>query len=206
MIDDSVAALQTHPAGYGRGAATPRLWRFLLLSVVLHGLLLWPPASARQHMAALGETILAVRLEPGTPPRQRVTPFMTIASGESAQARSSPDDVSDTAAQNRHMAANASINNYLLGVLRHELARHLVYPPLARERGWQGTVVLGVTVTADGVLAETSLLQSSGHALLDEASLAGLRRIHSLPLTAGGLPAEHIRIVLPIHFQLTDNS
>lgn len=50
------------------------------------------------------------------------------------------------------------------------------YPPAARRRGLQGTVVILVVVDEHGDVTAASVQRSSGHALLDEAALAAVRR------------------------------
>lgn len=50
------------------------------------------------------------------------------------------------------------------------------YPPLARRRGWEGTVLLGIDCDADGAVQSVRVLRSSGHAVLDEAAAAAVRQ------------------------------
>ena len=50
------------------------------------------------------------------------------------------------------------------------------YPPLARGRGWEGTALVGLLVSAEGELMDVRLLTSSGRAVLDRAALAALGR------------------------------
>lgn len=49
------------------------------------------------------------------------------------------------------------------------------YPPEARRKGWEGTVILKLEVTADGSLAEAALHRSSGYDILDRAALRMIR-------------------------------
>lgn len=50
------------------------------------------------------------------------------------------------------------------------------YPAIARRRGWQGTVIVAVTCDANGMVTTATVVRSSGHAVLDEAALATVRR------------------------------
>lgn len=76
------------------------------------------------------------------------------------------------------------------------------YPPLARQRGWQGRVVLEVTVRADGSVAEVNLHTSCGHDLLDRTALATvLRRWLFTPALAEGRPVL-ARVLVPVQFSL----
>lgn len=52
----------------------------------------------------------------------------------------------------------------------------LSYPTEARRKGWEGTVILKLEVTADGSLAEATLHRSSGYDALDRAALRMIRK------------------------------
>lgn len=49
------------------------------------------------------------------------------------------------------------------------------YPRMARERGWDGTTLLRVEVLANGTTGAIEIVRSSGHRLLDEASVQTVR-------------------------------
>lgn len=77
------------------------------------------------------------------------------------------------------------------------------YPRAARRAGWEGRVILRVTVGADGAGAEVAVAVSSGHAVLDEAALAAVRRWRFQPATRAGRPVA-ARLDVPIRFRLDD--
>ena len=70
--------------------------------------------------------------------------------------------------------------------LRQNLPQHLVYPPIARQRGWAGSVQCWVTVAGDGQLHGLELRRSSGFRLLDEAALQAIRACFPLAGAAAG--------------------
>ena len=70
------------------------------------------------------------------------------------------------------------------------------YPRRARQLGWQGCVVLQVTVDAAGGCVALSIRRSSGHPLLDRAAQQAVRGWRF----RGGPGA----IEIPIRFVLTD--
>lgn len=76
------------------------------------------------------------------------------------------------------------------------------YPRVARRRGWEGRVVLAVTVSAEGDVAALSVAESSGHALLDRAAKRAVRDWHFRPAERLGEPVRD-RIRVPITFRLT---
>jgi periplasmic protein TonB len=63
------------------------------------------------------------------------------------------------------------------------------YPLLARARGWEGTVHVGLSVAEDGTVQDARLRQSSGYDVLDAAAVAVARQSRFSPPTARGLPA-----------------
>lgn len=75
------------------------------------------------------------------------------------------------------------------------LAREEFYPRLAIERGWEGRVVLLLTLDAAGRVSAIAVASPSGHALLDEAAVRAAGRIAAIP---GG----RRQVLLPVEFRL----
>lgn len=50
------------------------------------------------------------------------------------------------------------------------------YPTIARRRGWQGTVLLGIDCDATGIVQDVTVVRSSGHEVLDAAATAAVRQ------------------------------
>jgi protein TonB len=71
------------------------------------------------------------------------------------------------------------------------------YPHLARRRGWQGRVVLDVTVLVDGSVGDVRLSESSSHDLLDRVAMKTVRRWVFTPERRGGR-AGTARIRVPV--------
>jgi TonB family protein len=76
-----------------------------------------------------------------------------------------------------------------------------VYPPRAVEFGLTGTVLVRAHVAPDGSTGETRVWRSSGHALLDAAALAAVRRWAFEPASVGGRRVE-AWVEVPVHFRL----
>ncbi|MCB1633846.1 MAG: energy transducer TonB [Xanthomonadales bacterium] len=78
--------------------------------------------------------------------------------------------------------------------------RRVPYPEMARSRGWQGRTEIQVVLAADGQLIDASVLQSSGHALLDRSALQWARRCRysAPPISAGDEAVASI----PVNFRL----
>lgn len=75
--------------------------------------------------------------------------------------------------------------------------QHVVYPALARRRGFQGQATVAFRVIPGGRVDQLQVVESSGHSLLDAAALEAVSRSVPLPISA-----EATRIVLPIVFSL----
>ncbi len=71
---------------------------------------------------------------------------------------------------------------WLAETLRDRIEELKRYPPMARMNNWQGKVVLKFVVKEDGTVENLEVVQSSGHAVLDEAAMETIRRASPLPL------------------------
>jgi len=75
------------------------------------------------------------------------------------------------------------------------------YPEFARRNGWQGIVLIRVTVTPNGRPKAVSVFRGSGYAVLDQAALESVRRWLFYPRMSGGLAVEST-IEVPVTFSL----
>jgi len=80
--------------------------------------------------------------------------------------------------------------------------RPVEYPPQARQRGWQGTVVVEVWLDGEGKQLRREIIQSSGRSLLDRAALRSVARSDFYPLLENGR-GRPSRLRLPVIFKLT---
>jgi protein TonB len=78
-----------------------------------------------------------------------------------------------------------------------------VVPVEARRARMQGTVVLAVTISPEGVPSAVDVVRSSGHFLLDRAAQEALWQWRFDPARRGGVPVEE-RIAIPISFRIVD--
>ena len=89
--------------------------------------------------------------------------------------------------------------------LQRALIAHFEYPPIARRRGWEGVVQIGVRVEANGHLSRLRLVATSGHTLLDRAALQSLGHVDRLKDSVDWLKGRHIDMILPVRYQLIDS-
>jgi TonB family protein len=93
----------------------------------------------------------------------------------------------------------------LRGKIRTALQKHLTYPPIARRRGWQGTVTIHVTIKSNGDLRQVKLSKSSGYSLLDNSAISALQKVGHLDELKPLLRGNTIPIELPIRYLLEDS-
>lgn len=101
-------------------------------------------------------------------------------------------------------AGGGQYTNHILGLLHGMLEQYFVYPPLARRQGWEGKVIVSLTVDADGHLHPTRIARSSGYALLDADALDTLRRIGALPQARAWLHGRALDLDLPVVYRLLE--
>lgn len=72
---------------------------------------------------------------------------------------------------------NQETQQALLVYIQGEISKHFSYPRLARQRGWQGQVMLGFNVNKHGNIDKVHVRQSSGFAILDQAAKRSLSQV-----------------------------
>jgi periplasmic protein TonB len=85
--------------------------------------------------------------------------------------------------------------------LRRRLYESLTYPTMARRRSLTGTVIVDVEIDASGKVGRLTLVNSSSHAMLDEAALDALRAVSRVPFPPG-VPPRRLLVRLPVVFEI----
>jgi protein TonB len=75
------------------------------------------------------------------------------------------------------------------------------YPAHARRRNMEGTVMLDVMVSAEGIAHYVRIAESSGFSLLDESAKNAVSRWKFVPARRGSDIVE-ARVIVPIEFRL----
>lgn len=78
------------------------------------------------------------------------------------------------------------------------------YPRLARNRGWEGQVLLKVRVSAEGLSDSVDVQRSSGHDILDESAVAAVKKWTFIPAMRGSTPVASL-VIVPIIFTLNNS-
>lgn len=204
---------------------------FLGVSLAAHAAVLLylpdPPARSAQPHGDAGLQITLTRISgaapsqatPEDPAPQAATPPPSRPVTDPAQTRPVPRhrpapadraDVPDTVhAGNPAQPATApetriAAGSALLAQLRDAMQPYFHYPLLARRRGWEGTVQVGLRISASGEISRIRIVRTSDHDILDRAALDCLNRIRRMPGALAWLDGHDSDIVLPVEYRLTD--
>jgi protein TonB len=75
------------------------------------------------------------------------------------------------------------------------------YPIMARRKRYQGTVLLEILVTRDGMVSEVKIHRSSGYPVLDRSALAAVKKWSFEPARRGDEPVD-MWVRVPVKFRL----
>jgi protein TonB len=81
--------------------------------------------------------------------------------------------------------------------IRELIMKSLLYPAIAREKGWTGQTRVSFVVCEDGCVADIRVVTSSGYRLLDKNVVETIKRASPFPA-----PPVRAEIVLPITYEL----
>jgi TonB family protein len=84
--------------------------------------------------------------------------------------------------------------------LYEKIRRNTIYPPVARRKELEGTVILSFTLDKDGNYQGSTIISSSGSSMLDRAALTVIK--HVLPFTHN--TRKSITLSIPITYNLED--
>jgi len=102
-------------------------------------------------------------------------------------------------------SSTENISKHISAALKNRLARYFEYPWLARQRGWQGQVLLSLHVASNGDLSNWKVVQTSGYRTLDQSALKAARRIEHLPQAEHWLNGASLEVHLPVQYKLLDS-
>jgi protein TonB len=142
---------------------------------------------------------------PPQPKRHRLTaPTRLARTAVKPLARPALHSSKPTDAAPTHQTAlrRGEIRARVLSRIRTDLQQYFVYPLLAQRRGWQGRVLLGFSVAADGMIHNIHVASGSGYPILDSSAVTALSHVHHLYATRGWLPGKPLELQLPVIFQL----
>lgn len=160
-----------------------------------------PADAAGTRRAAAKHTTVAAATAP--PPAARGITSIPVTAAESL-----PETV-PVAGSARPPAAEipdqpAALEQQLLDSLQAALIPHFRYPLLARRRGWEGIVRIGVRIEANGSLTRLHLVEPSPYDVLNTAAIDSLTQLARLPNAGGWLHGRSVDLVLPVEYRLLE--
>lgn len=97
----------------------------------------------------------------------------------------------------------ARLSNDMRDYLSSEFQLRFKYPLLARKRGWQGRVVVGMNISQQGQITYVAVKHSSGYGILDRNAVDTFRAIGRLtPELRTHLYRDH-QLFIPVIYTLT---
>jgi protein TonB len=153
------------------------------------------PAPATESAAAPSEPEAA----PSTPSTEPVAPpTEQVAEAPPSQVTTKDPEVVASAAISKTAKAD---NKWLTDSLHRRISELKKYPAMARMNGWEGKVVLKVSIRKDGELKDVQVVTSSGHATLDQAAMEAVRRACPLNMQHE-LTAPMVVLHVPVNYRL----
>jgi len=113
-----------------------------------------------------------------------------IAAGDMNEAPGRGSDKTGDARRMRYLKANFSYIKDLIN-------RHITYPKMARQMGWQGKVVISFVISSDGHAKAIEIVESSGIGSLDKNAVEAVKRASPFPK-----PPIAAQLIIPIRYQL----
>ena len=86
--------------------------------------------------------------------------------------------------------------------LNHLMQSARAYPRGARRQGLEGIVMVEMVVEANGEISSVKLVRSSGHQILDKATLSQVQKMHHVPMIPKGLKKRSLIFRIPFEYRL----
>lgn len=201
--------------GFKRPSHSYRLVAFLLTAAMLHlCLMLFVPEKLVVITEPLGDLSLSFTANSVNPSsaeseqkenQDKRQDYLALQEQNSRSSMASTErDVEHADARQLPQSGSnlQSVRRQLLGVISSNLSKHLVYPPVARQRGWQGEVRLTVDVNRTGELKNVQIAHSSGHRLLDMSAKKALNDVRQVAMATDWQGRNYTNMMIPVRYQL----
>lgn len=134
-------------------------------------------------------------------PRPLTVPQPSVAPPTAPAAAPAPPVAAEPARPQPQPTALTPRRDEYLAFVRSQVERNREYPSFSRQTGQQGSVLVKITIRADGSAEEVGIAHPSGHRQLDKAALLAVKNAAPFrPPTQFGL--QRISIEIPIVYKL----
>src|SRR5205823_4628639 len=124
------------------------------------------------------------------PPPQQAKP-------ERPRPKPQPPVPATTAPQRQRTASVSAVASWHSRIVAL-IERNKAYPPAARSRGETGVVQLAFSIDRQGRVLGSQVVHGSGHAALDQETLATVRRAQPFPPPPADLPGGKFDFTVPV--------
>jgi len=166
------------------------------------------PLSASTAKSSAAPSKLRPALKTYATRRQFVEQAPSVPAAETAQPApsASPDPILSTGGASAPVTLREGVSADDLRQYRLSLAiaarRFKHYPAVARERCWEGTVEVAVSIGVHLTTPEVMLVRSSGQVTLDEQAIAMMTQAARSTSPPESLKGRDVQLVLPVRFSL----
>lgn len=197
---------------------------FVMTSVLVHAaiLLAWTSTTSQTLLVPATQSSapsFAVTLQSSTDPVTHAKPLLHPRKHKRTEAKhalpatNTPSAKTTTEApDSQRLIASAiayqaelrrsQVRDRVLSRIRADLHQYFVYPLLAQRQGWQGRVLLGFSVEANGMIRNIHVATGSGYAILDSSAVDALSHIQHLYEASDWLQGERLELQMPVVFRL----
>jgi protein TonB len=153
---------------------------------------------------AMEKTVITEALDSRPVQRETVETSVSIEDAGAQYATAAPGRGPEAgeAARGQRQQGAASQEGYSEAMPRYRENRPPVYPGAARQRGYEGDVLIAAEVRADGRIGSVRIKRSSGYAALDNAALEAVKVWRFEPARRMGA-ALGAWVEIPIRFRLS---
>ncbi|HQL90167.1 MAG TPA: energy transducer TonB [Syntrophales bacterium] len=153
---------------------------------------------------ALEKAVIAEPADPSPAERQAAETNIAVEPARTQLAAAAPGRgaAAGEAARGQRQAGAASQEGYSEAMPRYRENRPPFYPSAARQRGWEGDVLIAAEVRPDGRIGAIRIKRSSGYASLDDSALEAVRAWRFEPAKRMGSPVD-AWVEIPIRFKLS---
>ena len=81
--------------------------------------------------------------------------------------------------------------------IKNGIQNKMIYPLIARKKGWQGTVIVSFVVCTDGKVQDVQIKESSGFSILDQSAVNTIKNAAPFPP-----PPARAELIVPINYNL----
>jgi len=114
--------------------------------------------------------------------------------------RSSPSVISRSAIETKTYIPEDAVS-YIRSV-QERIANTVVYPEMAKQYGWEGTVKIGLFILQDGTLATALVKESSGYEVFDEHALSTAKNSAPYRDFPSETDLKELNVTIPIVYSL----